>query len=120
MHVIFVRLCRAELFDKTFILLVILTTIWSTEEDKKEEEKPENENEIVEDKDTSDTTKNPVRIAVFSVIGVVIINAKAIWSSNNLWPNEYRFWVTLVLIYVMLNYMYLYRKKGAVKERLQS
>jgi len=114
------RIGRAQLFDKTFLLLVTLSLAWSTwhYDDKEHAHKAQADDttgevpRVVTDGSGNSHahivgyTTNPIRIFVAGTLGAVFINVRSILGQYNIWVNEVRLFVAGVLILVLTNYMY--------------
>lgn len=108
------------MFDKTFLLLIIFSVAWSTWhlDDKVHAHKDQVDeitgevDRIVRDADGKahahivGYTTNPLRIYIPSTLGAIFINFKSILHQDNIWVNEVRLFVAIVLILVLVNYMY--------------
>lgn len=82
------RIAKAEMYDKTWILLIIVTVCWSTRQSDDE------------------VKRNPLRIIVPATVGMILINIKSLVAQKNIWVNEVRLFVCIVLVCVLTNYMY--------------
>lgn len=106
------------MFDKTWILLFILTICWSKWHNDNKEHESEEKDELTGDvlriikKDGKlhghivGFHTNPMRIFVPSAIGMILINLKSILDQKNLYMNEIRLFVCIILVGVLVSYMY--------------
>lgn len=86
-----IRIARAQMFDKTFLLLILLTISWSTWHYDDAKHEKEHKDEITGDTDRIITegkgklhghivgySTNPIRIFIPSTAGAILINIKSI------------------------------------------
>ena len=93
------RIAHAEFGDKTFCLLIILTMLWCSWH----KDDHNNETESIHKDDPS---KNPARLILASTIGTIFVNIKSILWQENIWANEVRLFVAIILVVTLLNYMF--------------
>lgn len=107
-------IARAELGDKTFLLVIIFTIMWSpwhlgyvfNKEDEKGKHKQFHLHRTHMHTHIDLTQMNPIKIIIYTSIGQIYINVKSLWFQHDIYANEVRLIVAVLLCVFLVFYMY--------------